>query len=144
MPHRKKASNEEIIKLYNDGFSCESIEEMFSMTRQAVHERLKRNKVLMRTKTVLPYIIYDNIKFTPSGSGYYRATSREKHISLHIYKYEKEVGKIPHNFDIHHKDGNKQNNDIKNLECISKSEHTRKYPPSHNQYKNYRTMNGEK
>lgn len=140
MPHLKKSDTNEIIKLYEDGFSCENIANMFSMSRQAVWERLKRNKVQLRTKKILPFIIYDNIKFTPSGHGYYRATIRTKHISLHRYKYEKEIGKIPEGYDIHHIDGNKQNNDLSNLECLSKSDHTKKYSPHHNQYKNNKTL----
>lgn len=140
MPHRKKAPTIEIIQLYNDGFSCEDIAEMYEMSRQAVWERLKRNNVVMRKKKVLPFIIYGGIKFTPSENGYYRATRRDKHVSLHRYKYEKEIGKIPDGFDIHHIDNNKLNNDIKNLECLPKHEHTKKYSPHHNQYKNYKTI----
>ena len=125
MPHKKKSTNLDLEKLYNDGYSCEQIGQIYSMSRQAVWERLKRIGVSLRKKKVLPYIIYDNIKFTPSGNGYYRATSREKHISLHRYKYKKEIGDIPDGWDIHHKDGNRLNNNIKNLMCISKSDHTK-------------------
>lgn len=134
MPHEKKGPTNEIIKLYNDGYSCEDIGEMFSMSRQAIWERLKRNGVELRAKKVFPFIMYDGIKFTPSGHGYYRATSRTRHISLHRYKYEKEIGIIPEGYDIHHKDWNKQNNDIKNLECISKSDHASKYAHGKNQF----------
>lgn len=134
MPHEKKSPTEEIIRLYNEGYSCEDIGKMFSMSRQAVFERLKRNGVELRSKKVYPFIVYDGIKFTPSGYGYYRATSRTGHISLHRYKYEKEVGKIPFDYDIHHKDGNKQNNELSNLECISKSDHARIYKHGKNQF----------
>lgn len=134
MPHEKKSEDTDIMNLYNDGYSCEKIANIYSMSRQAVWERLKRNGIEMRKKKILPYIIYDGIKFTPSCYGYYRATSRTGHISLHRYKYEKEVGKIPDGFDIHHKDENKQNNDINNLECLSKSDHTRLYGKGINQY----------
>ena len=114
------------------------------MSRQAVWERLKRNNVEMRTKKVLPFIIYDGLKFTISKNGYYRATRRDKHVSLHRYKYQKEVGKIPEGYDIHHKDGNKLNNAIDNLECLSKADHTKLYSPHHNQYKNYETIGSGK
>lgn len=83
--------------------------------------------------------MYDGIKFTQSGNGYYRATSRRGHISLHRYKYKKEVGDIPSDWDIHHIDGNKLNNELSNLEILPKSEHTRLYSPHHNQFKNNRT-----
>lgn len=134
MPHEKKIPTEEIIKLYNEGYSCGSIAVMFSMSRQAVFERLKRSGLELRKKKIYPFIIYDGIKFTPSGYGYYRATSRTRHISLHRYKYEKEVGLIPNGYDIHHKDGNKQNNELSNLECISKADHSRIYKHGKNQF----------
>lgn len=111
------------------------------MSRQAVWERLKRNNIILRNKTELPFIFYDGLKFTPNKHGYYRVTNnRKNHISLHRYKYEKEVGEIPIGYDIHHIDKNRANNNLNNLECLSKSEHTRKYSPHHNQYKNYKTL----
>lgn len=140
MPHKVKATTEQIKKYYEMGYSCEKVGKMFSMTRQAVWERLRINNIETRKKIVLPFVIYDGIKFTPSEYGYYRSTRRDKHIALHRYKYEKEVGKIPNGYEIHHIDGKKDNNDIKNLECLSKSEHTKKYSPHHNQYKNNKTI----
>lgn len=44
-------------------------------------------------------------------------------ISLHHYVWEKYNGPRPKGYDIHHRDGNKRNNDISNLECITHSEH---------------------
>src|SRR4030067_1479678 len=56
--------------------------------------------------------------FTSNG------TQRKKGIKrLHqeIWKYYN--GKIPLGFAIHHKDGNSSNNDITNLECLSRGKH---------------------
>ena len=36
----------------------------------------------------------------------------------HRYLWEQTFGEIPTDFQIHHKDGNKLNNDIDNLECV--------------------------
>ena len=36
-------------------------------------------------------------------------------------------GKIPENMDVHHKDGDKSNNEIENLEIISRSDHLKKH-----------------
>lgn len=138
--HKKKVPTKELVELYRQEFSCCKIAEMFSMTRQSVWERLKRNKIRLRTKKLLPFIVYNGLKFTISNTGYYRSTRRDKHTSLHRYKYEKEVCKIPKGYDIHHIDCNKLNNDIENLECLPKSEHTRLYSPHHNQYKNNETI----
>jgi len=38
------------------------------------------------------------------------------------YIYEQKHGKIPHNYVIYHIDGNKHNDDISNLEAISRAE----------------------
>ena len=40
----------------------------------------------------------------------------------------KHYGKIPPNHHIHHKDDNPFNNDISNLECLTKEEHKEKHP----------------
>ena len=40
----------------------------------------------------------------------------------------KHYGKIPPNHDIHHKDNNPFNNNISNLECLTKKEHKEKHP----------------
>lgn len=44
---------------------------------------------------------------------------------VHRLVYTFFVGEIPKNYIVHHKDGNKLNNNYKNLECISISEHGR-------------------
>ena len=133
MANRKHPHPEWAVQ-YKKGFSCEAIGQMFSISRQAVWEWLLNNGYTLRKKKILSYIIYRDIKFTPSGHGYYRATRRKKNISLHRYKYQCEIGEIPDGYDIHHRDGDRQNNDLKNLECITKADHTRKYSPHCNQY----------
>lgn len=51
--------------------------------------------------------------------------------TLHRYVWEKYNGKVPKGYAVHHKDGNCQNNDISNLECISVSEHMKeRHKPS--------------
>jgi hypothetical protein len=41
----------------------------------------------------------------------------------HRYLWEKEHGKIPVGYEIHYIDSNKLNNDLDNLQCLSKSDH---------------------
>src|SRR3990167_10299143 len=129
----KKHPHPEWAEQYQKGFSCQEIAQMFSVSRQAVWGWLVNNGYALRKKKILPFIIYREIKFTPSGNGYYRATGRKKHLSLHRYKWECEVGSIPVDYDIHHKDGDKTNNNLENLECLSKAEHTKNYSPHCNQ-----------
>lgn len=49
---------------------------------------------------------------------------------LHNYVWEREYGKIPEGCHIHHIDENVDNNDISNLQCISRSTHLRTHAKS--------------
>ena len=51
---------------------------------------------------------------------------------LHRAIWELVNGKIPEGFMIHHIDGNKKNNNIENLECLSRKEHGKKHKTSCN------------
>lgn len=63
-------------------------------------------------------------KFTRDDkTGYYQNSSLR--IRAHRYVWELNYGKIPDGYDIHHKDGDKSNNDISNLELITRSDHMR-------------------
>lgn len=58
--------------------------------------------------------------------GYYQITTCKegnKGKLLHRLIYEKYYGEIPEDCHIHHKDGNRSNNLINNLECLNKSKH---------------------
>lgn len=122
------AQTAQMSKLYNEGYSFEQIGMMIGLSRQATWERLKRFGVDGRAKKVLPFIMYDGIKWTIAKShGYYRNTNRNTRgeLLLHRYKYEREVGKIPNDWDVHHIDHNKTNNDIGNLKAMPKADHTK-------------------
>lgn len=61
-----------------------------------------------------------------SLDGYYKVTSiKEGNCGKYLHRliYEEEYGKIPDGYHIHHKDGDKLNNNIDNLECLSASNH---------------------
>lgn len=44
-------------------------------------------------------------------------------VLIHRAIYEAYYGEIPKGYIIHHKDGNKLNNSIENLECLTRAEH---------------------
>lgn len=48
-------------------------------------------------------------------------------ILVHRLIWEEHYGEIPEGYEIHHKDGDKHNNRIWNLECISNKEHKKRH-----------------
>lgn len=65
---------------------------------------------------------FNGVRFAlTKGNKYFVNTSLHK--AMHRYVWEYYNGKIPEGYDIHHKDGNRYNNDISNLECLSSTKH---------------------
>lgn len=58
-------------------------------------------------------------------TGYYLSTKRigEHRKRLHVYVWESINGEIPKGYHVHHKDENKRNNELDNLELITAHEH---------------------
>lgn len=132
----KKRQNEKFQKayeLYLSGLSLAQVGSQMKCTRQSVYKAFRLRGYPLRGPNFQPVIIYDGQKFTLRPSGYYALSTNERKL-MHRYVWEKERGKIPAGWDIHHKDSDKTNNMIENLECLSKSEHTRLYSPHNNQY----------
>lgn len=68
--------------------------------------------------------IFDNLSFRrDKKTGYF--LNAKTHKRLHVYVWEYHKGKIPPGYEVHHKDFDKNNNDISNLQLLTKSEHTR-------------------
>lgn len=68
------------------------------------------------------FAFIDNLRFVKDNKTDY-FLNRKHLVRLHRYVWEKYNGKIPDNFQVHHKDHDKFNNDLSNLELMSKSEH---------------------
>lgn len=56
-------------------------------------------------------------------TGYFLNSTIRKR--LHVYVWEYYNGEIPKGYEVHHKDMDKNNNEIENLQLLSKSEHTK-------------------
>ena len=119
--------------LYQNGLSLKEVGEVLGVTRQCVYKAFKSRGYNLRATNQRDYQMYDGKKFTKRNSGYY-SLSTGKRTLMHRYVWEKEIGKIPEGYDIHHIDETRSNNDILNLECLPKSEHIRLYSPHNNQY----------
>lgn len=72
-------------------------------------------------------IIFNEIEFRkPKNERYYKSHSKQgkmyrEYLHREIWKFYN--GEIPEDCHIHHADGDKENNSIENLECISKIKH---------------------
>ena len=118
---------------YLSGLSLSQIATKMNVTRQCVFRAFKKRGFALRGINFKPIQEYDGKRFSLRINGYYSLTNNNRCL-MHRYVWEKEVGKIPSGWDIHHINENKADNRIENLECLPKAEHTRKYSPHNNQY----------
>jgi hypothetical protein len=119
--------------MYLEGLSLDQVAKKIGVTRQCIFKAFKQRGFTLRGINFKPHQIYDGKKFSLRSNGYYSLTNDDRCL-MHRYVWEKEKGKIPIDWDIHHLNNDKSDNRIDNLECLSKSEHTKKYSPHHNQY----------
>lgn len=120
--------------LYNDGFSISEIAEKLGGTRQSIYDLLiRRDGYEPRKLEPADCQYFNNRKYSKRANGYYLATSKPRTL-MHRDVWESINGKIPFNHDVHHKDHDRSNNTIDNLELLSKQEHARRYSTGHNQY----------
>lgn len=127
----------EVIKaheLYQCGLSLSQVAIRFNTTRQRLWNKFKVLKLKTRPLIRKEFITFNGQKYFHSQSkGYWRKGTGNRNM-LHRDVWEFYNGPIEDGFDIHHLDGNKNNNDIHNLEKISKSDHTKRHGFKNNQY----------
>ena len=133
MGRKKDSKYEGAYSLYLSGLSLEQVAKKIGVSRQSVYKAFKDRGFTLRGPNFQPFQEYDGKKFTLRNHGYYSLTTGNRCL-MHRYVWEKERGRIPKGFDIHHINEVKADNRIENLECLPKSEHTRKYSPSNNQF----------
>lgn len=69
---------------------------------------------------------FDDMKFTrDEKTGYYLSTRKvgNRRVRLHVYVWSFYNGDVPKGYQIHHKDEDKSNNDISNLDCLTLHDH---------------------
>ena len=73
------------------------------------------------------FIEFDGVRFClDEKTGYYHGYLRKGvYDRLHRYIYEFYNGKLPDGYDVHHKDFDKNNNNLSNLVALPKSEHVK-------------------
>lgn len=119
-------TKEEAYQEYLKGKSLEQVADMLGITRQSIYKSFKSRGYQLRAKTYNDTQLFNGETFSLRASGYYSLTYGKRTL-MHRYVWEHFNGQIPEGYDIHHKDEDKTNNDISNLECLPKSEHTRLY-----------------
>ena len=133
MGQKKNPKYDKAYELYLSGLSLEQVANEIQVTRQCVYKAFKKRGFTLRGPNFQPSQEYDGKKFTLRNHGYYALTTDERCL-MHRYVWQKEKGPIPDGWDIHHINEVKGDNRIENLECLPKSEHTRRYSPHNNQY----------
>ena len=119
---------------YKSGLSLADVAKKFGVTRQMVHKAFKARGWAMRTPAKNEdYQDFNGSRYTINNCGYLRKTDGSREL-MHRDVWEYHNGPIPKGWDVHHRDENKKNNAIENLECLPKSEHTRIYSPHNNQF----------
>jgi len=62
-----------------------------------------------------------------NNGGYKWVTRDGKILLIHRLVWEEQYGIILEGMDIHHKDGNKQNNKLENLEMLTRKQHKQRH-----------------
>lgn len=123
MPARRdEAKAARLSALYDTGLSLAKVAEIAGVTRQSVFKMLARRNKQLRALEDRPAVFYKGEKFTLRENGYFASTIDDRQY-LHRRMWEDENGPIPKGYDIHHSDGCKTNNVLKNFELLTKSEH---------------------
>ena len=110
--------------LYEEGYSIAQVAKAFGVSRQSVFDRFKRAKKTLRSKALLPFMVFNSRKYTLRNNGYLACTDGVRS-SMHRDVWCFYNGEIPENYDIHHINGNKTDNCLENLQILPKSEHTK-------------------
>lgn len=117
--------------LYQTGKSLSEVGKVYGRTRQAVYDVFRTRQYPLRTKPLKDLTILDGHKFSRAHDGYLRGTVNGRRLDLHRYVWEKANGPVSPECVVWHKDRNKLNNVLENLEIIKKSEMHLRFNPQH-------------
>jgi hypothetical protein len=133
-PGRNDKRADEAVRIYNSGLSFTQITRIMGGTRQSIYDICRlRPEYRPRKLSPAECQFFNGVKYTLRNNGYFMSTKGKRSL-MHRDVWEFYNGSIPENYDVHHKDHNKKNNRIENLEVLPKEEHARRYSIGHNQF----------
>lgn len=104
-------SRSEVVALYQLGMSGPEIGKRFSISSTAVYNHLRKAGIGRRERA--------EAAKRSSNQPYLRIGRKWAHRAI----WEEAHGPIPSGYHVHHKDGNRHNNSLKNLELVRANEH---------------------
>lgn len=112
-------------EMYEGGASLADVAAAFGCTRQNVYDVFRWRDWPMRPKPDARQTVeWGGSKWSLRNNGYYGRTTGDRGM-MHRAVWEHFNGPIPDGWDVHHLDRDRTNNDISNLTCLSKDEHTK-------------------
>lgn len=136
--HRNRQNNfivAGMFNMYQSGKSLAEVGKVYKKSRQSVYDVFRTRGYALRSKQFKGQQILDDISFTICKGGYLRGTLNTRRLLMHQYVWEKATGKkLPRGWVVIHKDTNRENNSIENLEAMTLSDWNKKFSPHLNQY----------
>ena len=117
---------DEIVERYKAGENTTALGRVFGVNRRVIARRLRAAGVKVRMGTP-----GNRNRKKPEGPLFfdhgYLATHDRNHKNVRVHRacWEARRGAIPNGWVVHHDDGDKRNNNIENLECMSWAAHSR-------------------
>ncbi len=139
--HRRRKNNDIVAAMYAmylqgpDGKlkSLAEVGKTYKKTRQAIYDVFKTRGYPLRSRKINKFQYFGDRKFAPTRFGYWRATEGDRK-QMHVFVWESYNGPLPAGHGIHHKDLDRSNNKIENLECLTIEEISSKHNPHFNQF----------
>lgn len=111
--------------LNRTGIPIATICHEFKIHPQSLYRAMRRLKLPITVRGPLKKAIeFCGRRFTLRTTGYYAATDGNRQL-LHHVVWESVNGQLPDGFEVHHKDENRTNNAVDNLELKTKPDHAR-------------------